>query len=30
MPADKEKTLQLISQALDGDIRLKPEYLRAL
>ncbi len=30
MPADKEKTLQLISHALDGDIRLKPEYLRAL
>ncbi|MCG8567782.1 MAG: B12-binding domain-containing radical SAM protein [Desulfobacterales bacterium] len=30
LPRDKEKTLQLISQALDGDVKLKPEYLRAL
>ena len=30
MPADKEKTLQLINRALDGDVQLKPEYLRAL
>ncbi len=30
MPADKEKTLQLISRALEGGVQLKPEYLRAL
>ncbi len=30
MPADREKTLDLINRALDGDIQLKPEYLRAL
>ncbi len=30
MPADKENTLQLINQALAGDVQLKPEYLRAL
>ncbi len=30
MPADKEKTLRLINRALDGDVQLKPEYLRAL
>jgi radical SAM superfamily enzyme YgiQ (UPF0313 family) len=30
MPKDKEATLQLIAQALQGKISLKPEYLRAL
>jgi hypothetical protein len=30
MPAEKEDTLQLIDRALAGDVRLKPEYLRAL
>ena len=30
LPKEKEKTLQLIDQALDGKIALKPEYLRAL
>lgn len=30
LPQDKEKTLELISQALDGKIPLKPEYMRAL
>lgn len=30
LPRDKEKTLELISQALDGKIPLKPEYMRAL
>ncbi len=30
MPADKEKTLQLIRRALGGGVQLKPEYLRAL
>ena len=30
LPEDKEKTLELISQALDGKIQLKPEHLRAL
>lgn len=30
MPKDKEKTLALIDQALDGQIRLKPEWLRGL
>ena len=30
LPRDKEKTLELISRALGGDIKLKPEYMRAL
>lgn len=30
LPQDKEKTLHLISQALDGKIDLKPESMRAL
>ena len=30
LPRDKEKTLALIDQALDGDISLKPEWMRAL
>lgn len=30
LPRDKEKTLALISQALDGKVPLKPEYMRAL
>ena len=30
MPKDKEATLELIDQALEGKIALKPEYLRAL
>ncbi len=30
MPKDKEKTLALIDQALKGQIRLKPEWLRGL
>ncbi|MFO8084283.1 MAG: radical SAM protein [Desulfobacterales bacterium] len=30
MPKDKEKTLALIDQALEGRIQLKPEWLRAL
>ncbi|MCG8635484.1 MAG: radical SAM protein [Desulfobacterales bacterium] len=30
LPRDKEKTLELISQALRGDIPLKPESMRAL
>ena len=30
LPEDKEKTLNMISQALDGKIDLKPEYMRAL
>jgi len=30
MPRDKESTLNLIDQALAGEIGLKPEYLRAL
>lgn len=30
LPRDKEKTLELISQALDGKIPLKPEHMRAL
>jgi len=30
LPQDKEKTLELISQALDGKVPLKPEYMRAL
>ncbi len=30
LPRDKAKTLELISQALEGKIPLKPEYMRAL
>jgi radical SAM superfamily enzyme YgiQ (UPF0313 family) len=30
LPEDKEKTLKLISQALEGKIELKPEFMRAL
>ncbi len=30
MPEDKEKTLELISQALRGNVALKPEHMRAL
>ena len=30
LPRDKESTLELIDQALAGEIGLKPEYLRAL
>ena len=30
LPRDKERTLELISQALKGNIRLKPESMRAL
>ena len=30
MPRDKASTLELIDQALAGEIGLKPEYLRAL
>lgn len=30
LPRDKEQTLHLIDQALDGKVGLKPEYLRAL
>ena len=30
LPDDKERTLALIDQALEGKVRLKPEYLRAL
>jgi len=30
LPADKEKTIQLIDSALDGKVSLKPEFLRAL
>ena len=30
LPEEKEKTLQLISRALDGEIELKPEFMRAL
>ena len=30
LPRDREKTLALIAQALDGKVRLKPEYMRAL
>lgn len=30
LPDDKEKTLLLIQQALDGKINLKPEYMRGL
>ncbi|WP_022666246.1 radical SAM protein [Desulfospira joergensenii] len=30
LPRDKEKTLELISEALQGKIELKPEFMRAL
>jgi len=30
LPRDKEKTLALISEALNGNIELKPEFMRAL
>ncbi|MBF0233587.1 MAG: radical SAM protein [Desulfamplus sp.] len=30
LPQDKEKTLALIAQALQGKVRLRPEYMRAL
>jgi len=30
LPRDKERTLDMIDQALNGNIRLKPEWLRAL
>ncbi|MFH2059967.1 MAG: radical SAM protein [Pseudomonadota bacterium] len=30
LPQDKEKTLELISQALKGKVALKPEHMRAL
>jgi len=30
LPRDREKTLELISQALKGKVALKPEYMRAL
>ena len=30
LPEDKEKTLELISQALKGNVELKPEFMRAL
>ncbi|MFO7753698.1 MAG: radical SAM protein [Desulfobacteraceae bacterium] len=30
LPEDKEKTLKLISRALEGKIELKPEFMRAL
>ncbi len=30
LPKEKEKTLALISQALEGNIELKPEFMRAL
>ena len=30
LPKDKQKTLELIDTALAGDVRLKPEWLRAL
>ncbi|MEW5733788.1 MAG: radical SAM protein [Thermodesulfobacteriota bacterium] len=30
LPQDKEKTLRLIAQALDGKVALKPEWMRAL
>ena len=30
LPEEKEKTLALIANALDGKIELKPEYMRAL
>lgn len=30
LPEEKEKTLELIAQALNGRVKLKPEFLRAL
>ncbi|MEN8211326.1 MAG: radical SAM protein [Thermodesulfobacteriota bacterium] len=30
LPQEKEKTLELISQALQGNVELKPEFMRAL
>jgi len=30
LPEEKEKTLELISQALQGNVELKPEFMRAL
>jgi len=30
LPIDKAKTLELIDRALDGEIQLKPEYMRGL
>ncbi len=30
MPSDKEKALALIDAALEGRVRLKPEWMRAL
>lgn len=30
LPEDKEKTLKLISEALNGKVELKPEFMRAL
>ncbi len=30
MPEDKEKTIQLIDEALSGKVKLRPEFLRAL
>ncbi len=30
LPEEKEKTLKLISRALEGDVELKPEFMRAL
>ena len=30
LPEEKKKTLELISQALQGNIELKPEFMRAL
>ncbi|MCK4768426.1 MAG: radical SAM protein [Desulfobacula sp.] len=30
LPQEKEKTLELISQALKGNVELKPEFMRAL
>jgi len=30
LPEEKEKTLELISQALKGNVALRPEYMRAL
>ena len=30
MPSGKEKALELIDQAIAGNVRLKPEWMRAL
>ncbi|MCP4673632.1 MAG: radical SAM protein, partial [Desulfobacula sp.] len=30
LPKEKEKTLELISRALKGNVELKPEFMRAL